>query len=193
MSESNCWSTGRARAVLVLFYLFLAAGLLRYWALERPIFPGTPGQYAKWPPAGSLVDASRLGDRGMAVFTPGTPVAHVVESFGLPLLLYGSMHSIPPYGVLTSGTGGWTVRPMTQKERYIWGLPMDANACDPGDLLLIPTIGPALAERIHRFIRDRWGIDTLKELDGVKGVGAARLKVLRQYLTTGRSRWREDA
>jgi hypothetical protein len=183
MSLLTHWNKNRVRTLLVIFYLALAIGECRYWVHERPIYPTQAMLAEKWPPAGYLVDAYLNDGRGVDIFAPGTTVSGVVRSYGLPLLVYGSMHAIPPFGVLEKQPGGWTVRSMTQEERFIWQLPMDANSCTPEELQLIPSIGPSLAGRIHKFIKQRCGIRSVNELDDVKGVGSSRMSVLIEYLS----------
>jgi len=60
--------------------------------------------------------------------------------------------------------------------------PIPINQADEELLTTIPGIGPAFARRIIEF-RDQQGrINDIEELDAVKGVGPAKLKILKAHL-----------
>jgi len=60
--------------------------------------------------------------------------------------------------------------------------PIPLNQADEELLITIPGIGPAFARRIIEF-RDQQGrINDIEELDAVKGVGPAKLKILKAHL-----------
>lgn len=59
------------------------------------------------------------------------------------------------------------------------GEPLDLNRAVLGDLVLLPGIGPKLAQRILDERARRGGFDQLEELRSVKGVGPATLTRLR--------------
>ncbi|MFA7384122.1 MAG: helix-hairpin-helix domain-containing protein [Desulfurivibrionaceae bacterium] len=62
--------------------------------------------------------------------------------------------------------------------------PIPLNQADEELLITIPGIGPAFARRIIEF-RDQQGrINDIAELDAVKGVGPAKLKILKANLVT---------
>jgi len=94
----------------------------------------------------------------------------------------GSGFCLPRAGVLTRGAGGWRIRPMTQRERWVWRIPMDLYHCTPEDLELISGIGSALAEKIHRFVQERGALASVSDLDDVSGVGKGKLEVLMEEL-----------
>ena len=68
---------------------------------------------------------------------------------------------------------------------------LDPNTAGPAELAAIPSIGPALADRIvsyRRDFRDRQGPDadpfaTLDDLQNVKGIGPKTAEKMRPYLT----------
>ena len=71
---------------------------------------------------------------------------------------------------------------MTQRERWVWRIPMDLYQCEPEDLQRIRGIGPSLAEKIQRFVQNRGYLNSLSDLDAVPGVGPGRLEQLRKEL-----------
>ncbi len=72
---------------------------------------------------------------------------------------------------------------MTQKERWIWRIPMDIHYCTPDDLSRIRGIGPSLGEKIHHFVRDKESLNSCEELLAVPGIGPSRLEVLKAFLS----------
>jgi len=70
----------------------------------------------------------------------------------------------------------------SEKEKWIRGVPMDVAKVGEEDLLLLPGVGPDLAERIGAWLRRNGPPGSLDDLRAVKGVGPAKLKVLREYL-----------
>jgi competence protein ComEA len=84
--------------------------------------------------------------------------------------------------VLIKGVDGWSIRPMTQRERWVWRIPMDLYRCRPEDLMRINGIGPSLAERIYRFVQDRGYLGSLDALNEIPGIGPGKIKQLKQEL-----------
>jgi DNA polymerase/3'-5' exonuclease PolX len=89
---------------------------------------------------------------------------------------------LPRASVLEKTPGGWTVRPMTQTERWIWRIPMDLNSSSQDDFRRIPGIGPVLAKRIAQYVTERVWISNVDSLLQVKGVGPSKLESLTKYL-----------
>lgn len=61
--------------------------------------------------------------------------------------------------------------------------PIPINQADEELLTTIPGIGPAFARRIIEFREQHGRINAIEELDAVKGVGPAKLKILKANLT----------
>ena len=60
--------------------------------------------------------------------------------------------------------------------------PIPINQADEELLITIPGIGPAFARRIIAFREQQGRINAIEELDAVKGVGPAKLKILKAHL-----------
>ena len=176
------WDSRQARCTLVLFLLILAAGQVNT-CLKRPIYPDRNDTGGIWPPEGHLVDATALDNRALEVFPSGTDVGTAVREMGIKVDPLGSGRCLPRAGVLDQGKDGWSVRSMSQRERWVWRIPMDLNRCEPDDFQRIKGIGPSLAGRIYRFVQGRGSLRSLSELGKVPGIGPHKLKVLKRELT----------
>lgn len=62
------------------------------------------------------------------------------------------------------------------------GEPLDLNRAAPGDLLLLPGVGPKLAARIVEERTRRGGFASVDQLAQVKGVGPKKLAQLRMLV-----------
>lgn len=175
------WDPRQARLSLALFMAIAATGLVKMY-LTRPVYPGQALMEDPWPPAGCLVDATVLGNLALEVFPAGTTIARAVRRFGLVVDPLGSGFCLQRAGVLQECRSGWRIRPMTQLERWIWRIPMDIHRAGPGDLSRIEGIGPAMASRIHDFVRREKSLDSLDDLLNVPGIGPSRLKMLKEEL-----------
>ncbi len=175
------WSPRQARYTLLLFLLIFTAGQVKA-CLTRPILPDLGQIQEIWPPEGCLVDATALKGRALEVFPRGTSINAAVSEMGLVPDPLGSGFCIPGAGVLYRVQSGWRIRPMTQRERWVWRIPMDLYDCQPLDLQRISGIGPSLAEKIYQFVRGRGYLDSIFDLDEVPGVGSGRMKVLKNEL-----------
>ncbi len=60
--------------------------------------------------------------------------------------------------------------------------PIPINQADEELLITIPGIGPVLAKRIIEFRKQHGRITAIEELDDVKGIGQAKLKILKTHL-----------
>lgn len=77
------------------------------------------------------------------------------------------------------------IRPMAAAKRLALGIPIDVNRCGPEELVLVPGIGEATAERILEQ-RGRAGrFRNLDDLTQVRGIKEKRLERLRPYLCVG--------
>jgi predicted DNA-binding helix-hairpin-helix protein len=94
----------------------------------------------------------------------------------------GSGFVLPRAGVVKRQADGWTVVAMSQRERFIWAIPMELTSSEEADFIRIPGIGPVLATRLADFISRRVWLASVSELDEVPGVGSAKLRVLSEYL-----------
>jgi hypothetical protein len=175
------WSLRQARYTLFLFLLIFTAGQVKAY-LTRPIYPDLGQIQEIWPPECYLVDATALKGRALEVFPRGTSIYGAVSEMSLVPDPLGSGFCTPRAGVLYRVKSGWRIRPMTQRERWVWRIPMDLYDCQPLDLQRISGIGPSLAGKIHKFVHNRGYLNSLSDLVEVPGVGPARLKVLRKEL-----------
>jgi len=116
------------------------------------------------------------------LFKAGATVSQALKSLNIKVDPLRSETVLPRASVLEMGKEGWTVRPMTQAERWIWRIPMDLNSSRSDDLERIPGIGPVLAKRIAWYVSDRVWIDDFNSLLEVKGVGPSKLEAMKKYL-----------
>jgi competence protein ComEA len=65
------------------------------------------------------------------------------------------------------------------------GQPLDLNRALPADLVLLPGVGPKLAQRIIDERARRSGFKSVDELSAVKGVGPKKLEQLRGLVRVG--------
>ncbi len=175
----------RARTFLILFLILFGLGRFTVW-MRRPVYP--PGTHFQerggWPPQEDIrvlnaVD-SPLGT--VHLFKGGTSIGVALDSLNVKVDPHRARTVLPRAGILKMTAEGWTVRPMTQTERWIWRIPMDLNSSSSDDLQRIPGIGPVLAERIDRHVSERVWIQDVGSLRRVKGVGPAKLESLKKYL-----------
>ncbi|UCF30691.1 MAG: helix-hairpin-helix domain-containing protein [bacterium] len=185
MAYGDPWRSEHARRALILLVVLTLAGQIHSWH-GRPVIPqrADAGTGTPWPPPVSerIVDRTELPTGRLDVYPSGTTIGEAVLSLSLPADPAGSATVLPRAGVLTMGPGGWTVRPMSQVERYVWGIPMDLNSVGVEDLVRIPGIGKVLAEYIYGFISQVVWVSSVSRLDAVPGIGPAKLRTLSKYL-----------
>jgi len=177
----NRWNEKRARVLLVAFLIVLAAGRYRVWTV-RTILPADTT--ANWPPPEEvrIVDATGTPADRLAILPTGSTAGEAMESMGLiPDSVIRNKY-LTRATVVVRGNAGWTVRPMKQNERWLWGIPMDLNSVGIEDLVRITGIGPKIAGKIFNFISNRVWLPSVDKLLAIRGVGPHRLKVLDQYL-----------
>lgn len=88
----------------------------------------------------------------------------------------------PPRAEAAPGQEAKAPKPPPAKLAPLFFKPIPINQADEELLITIPGIGPAFARRIIEF-RDQHGrINAIEELDAVKGVGPAKLKILKAHL-----------
>ena len=69
--------------------------------------------------------------------------------------------------------------PMPPRIAYALGRPIDLSRASEEDLVLLPGIGPARARAIVRHRENNGGIESLAELEEVRGIGPKTLSRLR--------------
>ncbi len=69
------------------------------------------------------------------------------------------------------------------RARLNFFMPVNMNYASSSDLVLIPGIGKKTAEAIISYRKENRGIKDIRELRAVKGLGAKRLEILKNYLT----------
>ncbi|MFH1359768.1 MAG: helix-hairpin-helix domain-containing protein [Candidatus Omnitrophota bacterium] len=60
--------------------------------------------------------------------------------------------------------------------------PIDINRASLEDLIRVPGIGPAIAERIVTYRQDHGSFKDLEELKTIRGVNASNVKMISKYL-----------
>jgi len=172
----------QSRITLLLFIAIIVSG--QVWLhIHRPIYPDPSVFPEKWPPAGSLVDATAVENMALEVYSPGTTVGSAIGQLGLIPDRVGSGFCLPGAGVLFRVKTGWRIRPMTQLERFIWRIPMQISGCEPEDLRRIRGIGPALARKIYNCVQERGHLESMDELGEIPGIGPKKLAALKRELT----------
>lgn len=73
------------------------------------------------------------------------------------------------------------------------GEPLDLNRANAGDLLLLPGVGPKLAQRIIDARTRRSGFASVDELQTVKGIGRKKLAKLRALVRVNRTETSAEA
>lgn len=66
--------------------------------------------------------------------------------------------------------------------------PVDINAADEGQLMAIPGIGQALAQRILEWRQEHGPFQRVEDLMKVKGIGDKSFEKLRPYVTVTKAR-----
>ncbi len=77
------------------------------------------------------------------------------------------------------------LKPMNPAKKILYGIPIDLNGIAAEELMLIPGIGPTLAQRIVRYREDNGGFARLDELRNVSGIGRKKFDSFRRYLSVG--------
>ncbi len=175
------WNPRQARFTLLLFLLIFAAGQVKVY-LARPVYPDLDQIQASWPPDGHIVDSTVLKNKSLEVFSQGTTINEAVSELGLEPDPSGSGFCLPRAGTLYRGAGGWSVRPMTQRQRWVWRIPMDLYRCQPEDLQRIKGIGPSMAMKIYRFVQNTGYLNSVSDLYKVPGIGVRKLEELGKEL-----------
>ena len=171
----------QSRITILLFIAIIVCGQI-WQHIHRPINPDISMFPETWPPAGSLVDTTALKDRALQVYNSGTTVGSAIGQLGLIPDRAGSGFCLPGAGVLYKVESGWRIRPMTQLERFIWGIPMQISGCEPEDLRRIRGIGPALARKIYNLVQERGYLGSMDELGDIPGIGSKKLEALKREL-----------
>ena len=80
------------------------------------------------------------------------------------------------------GAGRWGARPTALEKDAAQNFRIDLNRADRAELLQLPGVGPALAERIEAYRRENRGFRSVEDLRHVRGVGPATLARLRPWV-----------
>lgn len=175
---------GRARTALIIFLIIFSSGRLTVW-MRRPVYPPQLIMEGKaWPPANEtrIVNAVDSPVGGVHLFGGGTTIAEALDSMKVRTDPHRAGVVLPRASILEITSQGWTVRAMTQSERWIWQIPMDLNFASSDDLQRIPGIGPVLARRIARYVSERVWVPAVDSLLQVNGVGPSKLESMKKYL-----------
>lgn len=87
-----------------------------------------------------------------------------------------------PQGEPAPGQKNKASKPPPARLAPLFFKPIPVNQADEELLITIPGIGPAFARRIIEFRGQQGRITSIDELDAVKGVGPAKLKILKAHL-----------
>ncbi len=168
----------RRRAALLFLIALLLGGRLAVW-LRRELPPADIGP---WPRGVCLLDATSTPLGAAVPFPDGTRAAEAFSVVRLPPAPGEGERPLPRGAVLEAADGGtWRLRPMTEGEKWVWGLPMDVNQVREEDLRRVPGIGPSFARRLAQRL-GRGALRSLEELSSVPGIGPARLSALGEAL-----------
>jgi len=100
-----------------------------------------------------------------------------------------SKQSLIPGTVIHLSTGevkgpvSCRVSALPGRHRYLMGMPMNVNRAGKEDLVLLPGVGNALAERILEAREARQGFSTVEDLVSVRGIGRKLLEKVRRHIT----------
>jgi competence protein ComEA len=123
---------------------------------------------------------------GFYCFGEQKTVKQLADAAGTPLdRSSGALYAESPVRAGSSVTFGdkVTIGEISAQARMVFYLPLPVNTVCAEGLTCIPGIGIRTAERIIAFRDSRGGIRTIDELMAVRGIGAQRLKLLKQYLS----------
>jgi competence protein ComEA len=86
--------------------------------------------------------------------------------------------------ILSQGDGRLSVHmePMDAAKRILYHIPFDLNRAQAEDLVLIPGIGPILAQRILDYRNKTQRFSRLADLQSVSGIGPKKFESFRPYL-----------
>lgn len=68
------------------------------------------------------------------------------------------------------------------KDALVFGIKMDVNRVSCKDLMVVPGIGPVLAQRICSFRKEKGAFWNLNEILNVKGIGTKKLESIRKFV-----------
>jgi len=72
------------------------------------------------------------------------------------------------------------------------GFTLDINSAGPPELVQLPGVGPALADRIVEWRQQHGSFTTLEEIREVRGIGELTLEAIRPYLRPPAAALHED-
>jgi competence protein ComEA len=90
--------------------------------------------------------------------------------------------SVTLLGVHVLGLLRWGTRPAELERERTPTYRIDLNRASRAELLQVPGIGPALADRIEAYSREHGGFQSVDDLTRVRGIGPATLDRVRPWL-----------
>ena len=81
-----------------------------------------------------------------------------------------------------NGRGSVVVQPLPAAQSLVLGRPFSLNRASTEDLMLLPEIGPVLAERIVHHRQNSGDFADIKSLLEVEGIGEKKLSLMLPYL-----------
>ena len=135
--------------------------------------------------------AGDSGRNGIYCVPRGTPVAALLDLAGIRWEAAGqtlpgpSILDRPSTVSVFRPSDRVETRPMDAAKRLALGIPVDVNRSTREELVLVPGIGGATAERILEQRGRAGSFRTLDDLLQVKGIGEKRFEKLRPYLCVG--------
>jgi competence protein ComEA len=85
-----------------------------------------------------------------------------------------------PMALLSTPRGGSPSRP--KKASLPMPNSVSLNSANASELIALPGVGPAIADRIIEYRRQNGGFRSIEELDAVKGIGPKKLQQIRPYV-----------
>lgn len=186
---------GRDPAVGSVALLALTALVVWFQSSATPWFGSSPPRGVPHASGASGTVAVELtGDSGRngVYFVPkGTTVAALLDLAGIRRKAAGMSLSAPAELNRAStvnilqGPARIEHRPMAAAKRIALGIPIDVNRSSREELVLVPGIGEATAERILERRAIAGSFRRLDDLMLIRGIKEKRLETLRPYLCVG--------
>ncbi len=185
---------GRDHALGSIVLLALAALVLGWHSAEIIPFGSPPSAvpHAAGGPGTVAVEvAGDTGKNGVYFVPKGTSLQGLLDLAEIGRK--GAKGSADPPGplknavtaVVLEGSPSIEVRTMAAAKRLVLGIPIDINRSSREELVLVPGIGEATAERIVEQRRQSGTFRRLDDLLQVKGIKEKRLERLRPYFCVG--------
>ena len=78
------------------------------------------------------------------------------------------------------------LEPLTVTEKILFGFSLSLNGLSEQDWELLPGIGPSTAKKIVEYQTMKGSIQTIDELDELRGIGPKTVQALRQFFDAHR-------